>query len=322
MSEESTPVVDPVPPADPTPVVVATSEPVVINQVQQNTEETIVVVENNPPADAKPSAGSEPAVKGWIKRSAQKCFGAVKWFICLPMIFMGRRRSRQQDSLTLCSVDAGFFLWVMIVAGFLLAWVVRLDPLVAVGAGWAYAWLSLLFFASIMYDLNAKKLAIWSVVFFAVWMALKYGEDVQHWIVLGTITHHLATLDPKLDPGYASVISWLSIIPFGYSVFHMLAFGQKRFTPNEVCEYRLFEGDEYLDRQGVKFKTRYRDILETLLTFGGGDIIVLDNHGAEFKRFPNMLFLYFLWPKLERIIEQRAVVEDGGESALKRGERQ
>ena len=29
-------------------------------------------------------------------------------------------------------------------------------------------------------------------------MALKYAEDVQQWIVLGTITRHLSGLEPKL----------------------------------------------------------------------------------------------------------------------------
>ncbi len=310
---------EPVKTEAPAPTPIPPPDPVVVNQQVNEAvkvEETVVFVENNaaPTSPAHPA----PAKKGLFRRGIARCYHTTSWFCCLPFFWL--RQKREQDSMTIYSVDSGFFLWAIIAFGWILSTCVRVDPLLAGACGWIYAWLIIIFLASIIYDLNAKKFALWAIIFFAVWMGLKYAQDVQHWIVLGTITNHLANLHPQLDPGMASVISWVLLIPWIYSLFHMIAFGRKRMTPNELVEYHFMEGQEFTDRQGIKFKTKYRDLLETILSFGGGDLVATDNHGVEYKKYPNILGLYFIWPKISRIIEQRAVVEDGGDPAAKHNE--
>jgi len=57
--------------------------------------------------------------------------------------------------------------------------------------------------------------------------------------------------------------------------------------------------------------TKYRDVLETLLGFGGGDLIAVDNQQRVIKRYENIVGLWFHWDKLDRILQQRAtLVED------------
>ena len=63
----------------------------------------------------------------------------------------------------------------------------------------------------------------------------------------------------------------------------MVLNGRKKFTPNEIGEFRFGEGSELTDRTGLRFRTRYRDVLETLLSFGGGDILAVDNHQNQIK---------------------------------------
>ena len=310
------PVAEVLPPAPvaPEPEPVPTPAPVVVTQVNETVTETVnntVVVENHVPEPA--SAPVKP--KGnFFKRGAAHCYYIAKMIVLLPLFWLRRRQT--VDSMRIYSVKTDFFLWSFIVMGSILATTVRVDPLAAGICGWVYAWFFVVFVASVIYDLNAKRLAMWAIIFFAIWMGLQYAQDVKHWIILGAITHHLASLHPQLDPGFASFLSWVFVIPFTYSLYRMVAFGMKRITPNEIIEYHFMEGNELMDRQGIKFKTQYRDLLETILGFGCGDLVALDNHGNEFKRYPNVLFLYFLWPRLERIIEQRAVVEDGSPKKL------
>ena len=257
-----------------------------------------------------------PKKRNALVRGLAKCYYIAKFIVMIPVYMVKRRRT--PDSMMLLSAPPSFFLWAFVALGFTLAWTVRLYPHAAGTCGWTFAWFVILFVITLLFDLNAKRLALWVLMFFAVWMSLKYAEDVKHWIVLGAITRHLASLDPKLDPGLAAVMSWVFLVPLVYALYYMFAFGMKRVTPNEIVEYHFMEGNELTDRQGLKFRTKYRDLLETILTFGGGDLVLTDNHDTEFKRYPIILFLFFLWPKMERIIEQRAVVEDSGGPADKR----
>ena len=54
-------------------------------------------------------------------------------------------------------------------------------------------------------------------------------------------------------------------------------------------------------------------MLETILTFGGGDLLAVDNHQNVIKRWDNIIGLFFLWKDLDRVLHQRAAVMDIGE---------
>ncbi len=56
--------------------------------------------------------------------------------------------------------------------------------------------------------------------------------------------------------------------------------------------------------------TRYRDVLETLLGFGGGDLIAVDNQQRVIKRYENIIGLWFHWDRLDRILQQRSILVD------------
>jgi hypothetical protein len=255
----------------------------------------------------EPKVQEEPAKpkSRWIKRGLVACFKPIVWLVTLPFSF----RKSKIDQITLYSVQPGFFFWFPICMGFTLSALVRYNPEWAGVCGWICAWSTIWFLVTVVYDLNIKRFALWTVVFLCAWFGLKYVEHLRNVVIVGGIMDHLKNLNPKLDPGMASFLSWVLLIPFFHAVYLLFAFGRKRFTPNEIGEYHFGDGEEMSDRQGVRFRTKYRDLLETLLTFGGGDIIALDNHHNEIKRYPNVLFLAFRWKKLEGILQQRCVVE-------------
>src|SRR5215211_7018555 len=129
---------------------------------------------------------------------------------------------------------------------------------------------------------------------------------------------HFADLDPQYDHGTISAICWLLLIPWLASLFAMGFNRRKKFSPNEIAEFHFGEGSELTDRTGLRFVTKYRDVLETLLGFGSGDILAVDNHQVVIKRYENILGLWFKWDKLDRILHQRATLldeESGAEKA-------
>jgi hypothetical protein len=141
----------------------------------------------------------------------------------------------------------------------------------------------------------------------------KYVENLKEVALLGALFDYMAALQPKLDPGTVTVLSWLLLLPWIGALLHMALNGRKRFTHNEIGEFHFGEGSELTDRTGLRFRTRYRDVLETLLTFGGGDLIAVDNHQNVIKRWDNVVGLYFFWNDLDRVLHQRAVMETGSE---------
>ena len=152
------------------------------------------------------------------------------------------------------------------------------------------------------------------LIFALIWLASKYVEQLKNVAVL---EHRCSTtsrsLQPKLDPGTATVLSWLLLLPWIGSLLHMALNGRKKFTPNEIGEFHFGEGSELTDRTGLRFRTKYRDVLETILTFGGGDLIAVDNHQNVIKRWDNIIGLFFFWNDLDRVLHQRAVMETSDE---------
>jgi hypothetical protein len=239
-------------------------------------------------------------------------FQFARFMITLPVVLVRGRRGNL-DEVTVYSAHPSFFLWLLILVGFVAASIVGRAPDSAGFFGWLYVWVLMYFLVTLLYDFSARKLALWVLIFSLVWLASKYVEDIKNVAVLSPVFHYLATLQPKLDPGTATVLSWLLLLPWFGSLLHMALNGRKKFSPNEIGEFHFGEGSELTDRTGLRFRTQYRDVLETILTFGGGDLLAVDNHQNVIKRWDNIIGLFFLWNDLDRVLHQRAVSETGDE---------
>lgn len=245
---------------------------------------------------------------------------AVKMFVrsvlFAPIVLLrGRHRS---ESVVVYSVHPSFYLWAPIAFGFILAAIVRHFPQYSVAAGWAFVWILVYFTMTLLYDFNARRLTLWIGIFALLWLASKYVEHVRNVAVLGYIMDYLASLSPQLDPGVSTVLSCLLLPAWLGSLFDMVLNRRKRFTPNEIGEYHFGDGSELTDRTGLRFRTQYRDVLETILTFGGGDLLAVDNHQNVIKRWDNIIGLYFVWKDLDRILHQRAVTDEAPEEVESR----
>jgi hypothetical protein len=163
---------------------------------------------------------------------------------------------------------------------------------------------------SFIFDVSTSNAFLWGGVFCFFFVVSKYLEDLKHLTVLSGVWHYLRHLQPELNPGMASVISWMLLMPWIGSLFHSFGQGRKAFSPNSIEERFLGEGREITDRNGLKFRTRYRDLFETVLGLGAGDLEAVDSSHHVVKRWENILCLFFIWPKLDEILHQRSAIVD------------
>ena len=267
----------------------------------------------DPQAPQSPSDKSQqqPAVKiGIVTR--------VGRVIAAPFVAVGHivRGGRKPDEIVVYSAPPAFFLWIVIVTGFLLRLVCP-HILTAQAGAWIFIFVLVYFILAILYDMSLKKLVLVTLVAAVVWLFAKYMESLHQIAIIGPIIRHFRELDPKYDPGTVSIICWLLVIPWVCSIFEMVFNRKKQFSPNEIAEFHFGEGSELTDRSGLRFVTKYRDVLETLLGFGGGDLIAVDNQQHVIKRYENIVGLWFHWQKLDRILHQRATLLDEDEGKAK-----
>ena len=235
----------------------------------------------------------------------------IKRVFSAPLVLLQRfvNGRSKVDEVVVFSAPPAFFLWIIIATGFGLRWLISAGLSERAGA-WLFIFTLLYFMLAVLYDMNLKRFALWLLIIAALWLFGKYLEGLHHVAILGPILHHFASLDPQYDQGTISAICWLLLIPWVASLFAMYFNRKKKFSPNEIAEFHFGEGSELTDRSGLRFVTKYRDVLETILGFGSGDVLAVDNHQVVIKRYENILGLWFKWEKLDRILHQRATLLD------------
>ena len=267
-----------------------------------------------PPTVTRVSDGRQ----GARRRSApRRLLGFAAW-ASTGFGLLGTFRDRAgavRDEVIVYSVQSSFFLWPLVALGFVGAACVHRWPATAGVWGWVYVATLTLTFVTVMFDAGARKMVVWLGAFALLWVSSKYVEDLRHVPVLSPVVAHLRGLHPQLDPGTATVLSWLLLVPWVGTLLHSFGAGRKRFSPNGIEEWFLGEGYELTDRHGLKFRARYRDLFETVLGLGAGDLEAIDGHQRVVKRWENVLMLWFHWRRLDTILHQRSLVVDKDEGA-------
>jgi hypothetical protein len=261
------------------------------------------------PATTAPTPLQYRGFVGWIKKVCAFLAWVFTGFGLLG--FLSRRQARGAgEEIVVYTVHQSFYLWALILIGFVSSSCVRHWPGSSVTWGWIYVFALLYTIVTLLFDISTLKALLWGGIICLLWIASKYLEDMEHMTILSGVGRYLASLQPSLNPGMASVISWMLLIPWIGALFHSFSRGRKAFSPNSIEEWYLGEGREITDRSGLKFRTRYRDLFETLLGLGAADLEAVDTNQHVVKRWENILFLAFVWRRLDAILHQRSAVVD------------
>lgn len=242
----------------------------------------------------------------------------LKTMCMLPVVFIKKvllmvkgafKGKSSPEELVVYSAPDAYFLWVVVAMGFILK---PLTPefISNTTAAWLFIGTMIYFIFSVVYDINVKKLLLITLVTSTIWLLARYIENMKNVEILTKLMKHFASLNPKYDSGTVSTLSWLLTIPWICSLFEMYFNRRKKFSPNEISEFHFGEGSELTDRAGLRFITKYRNVFQTLLGFGAGDILAVDNRHNVIKRYENVVGLWFKWSSLDKILHQRATLVD------------
>jgi hypothetical protein len=258
-----------------------------------------------------PGASTNPPQTEIAPKRKGRLVGVVVAIVGCPYFLLRRlfRHSKPVDEVVVYSAPPAFYLWVVIAVGFTLSALVP-GILSERAAAWIFISVMFYFLIAILHDLGLKKLILVTLSIALLWLFGRYMENLHHTVIIGRVLRHFSVLNPRFDRGMVQVLCWLLLIPWTGAVLEMIFNRKKKFSPNEIAEFHFGEGSELTDRAGLRFVTKYRDVLETILGFGGGDLIAIDNHQTVIKRYENIVGLWFYWGKLDRVLHQRATLLD------------
>jgi hypothetical protein len=266
------------------------------NEVKNVTPPTVTVT----PTATQPSFISTVAGGAWRGASS---------FVGLASRFTPRPRFKVEE--TICySVHPSFYLWPLIIFGWIIGALIHYNPSHALGYSWMYIWILFYTTMMLMFDIGAIKLVVASAFLGLIIVSAKYIEEVRHIILLGHIFKHFQHLQPTMSYGVPAVLSWMFFIPWSIMAIEAYRSGRKSFSPNGIEERSIGIGREVTDRSGMHFTCHYPDLLETFVGFGSGSLTAMDSNNKTIKEWHNILGLYFIWPRIDEILHQRSAVVD------------
>src|SRR5207249_3110571 len=215
------------------------------------TETTTPPAPPSKPAPAPPSPSNVGFLAG-IKRIFAFIWWILTGFGLLKYLTRRGRAHGRADEIVVYTVHPSFYLWAVILIGFVSSACVKHWPGSGTAWGWIYVFVLLYTIVTLLFDVSTLKALLWGGIFCLLWIVSKYLEDMKHMTVLSGVWSYLASLQPRLDPGTASVISWMLLVPWIGALFHAFSRGRKAFSPNMIEERFLGEGREIIDRSGLK----------------------------------------------------------------------
>lgn len=117
-------------------------------------------------------------------------------------------------------------------------------------------------------------------------------------------------LDLQFNERTAFLWFILGAMLFVYSFGRVLYDGRWNMTANELQHQILFRRRRAFARGAKTVEAEYPDLLEWVLGFGSGTLIILDSRSRQvINRIPNVLALSSKIGKMDRLLELREVIE-------------
>lgn len=245
------------------------------------------------------STGSEPNQPSTTKPSRKESV----WEVYYPF-----NADQEKDAVPLASFPMIIYFWPSLVT-FLVCGVIQLIGGGPFGDDGAFQGSTLGWWATgalafnlmiIVTDLDQKKFTIFVLLLLLAGLGLYVGK-LQGWGAIGRVGGWIGSLEI-----YFSTHTYF-IIGFFLALFFMLGMTTPRFNywrlePNEFVHYiQPWGRDQSIPRLGSTVSREVPDVLELILTFGGGTIVI-KREGQVVARIEHVPFLGKRMKSIERLL--------------------
>lgn len=240
----------------------------------------------------------------------------------------GKKRDKTVHDVVFFSYPKLLYCWPLIVIGPLFWLLVSLGgPRSAEYSellellGWTYLFITAMVILTIAIDLERNYMVFWMLAFFCFFfLGLWLVEWKDRFTFFGDIYGWCADRDIQYDHNFALMLSIFLAGPYGVMIVWSRLQHRWRITHNEFEHYSFGRADDSLARGAKRVRSTYPDVLEMLLGFGAGTLVVYSATGrSELRRITNVPFLPLVRRKINRILEVTAVTSDR-EAAIIDGE--
>jgi len=187
-------------------------------------------------------------------------------------IYYPRSTAGHQSVIYLASFPAIIFFWPTILVCFFAAFFqgVGLSP---VSVGWLFTFVFLFNFLVLVQDFDQKQFLIVTLAFLAcvllIWIANLYGI-----VFFRSIAAWIATFQPVLSTDFYLLAGFLLLVFFVWGSLSPV-FSYWMFAQNEFVHYTQPVGrDISIARTGCTVSKEIPDVLECMLSFGGGSLVI------------------------------------------------
>src|SRR5262245_29020823 len=133
-----------------------------------------------------PVAKTEHRHTGFLG-GVKKVLGFFAWILTgfgLINVLRRRKNDHSNEELVFHTVHPSFYLWAIILAGFVSSACVNHWPGSALAWGWVYVFVLLYTIVALLFDVSTPKALLWGGIFCLLWIISKYLEDLKHMTVL------------------------------------------------------------------------------------------------------------------------------------------
>lgn len=255
-----------------------------------------------PEAAGTPEAaeGAEAAATPEVAEKAPSVRKTTRWEVYFP-----RGVKEDRKAIYIASFPPIIYFWPAILTFFCCGFLQKVTDIEPGTLGW----IAILVFAFnvlvTVQDFDQKKFLILVLVIVVVWLGI-WIINMKGYEFLKNFVGLLIGLNPTLSPSAFFLFGLVLALLLGWGLLRPM-FDYWKFEHNEFVHYiQPFGRDMSIPRMGSTVTKQIPDILEYVLTFGGGSIVI-KREGHVWATIPHIPFLGRRMKAIEKMLSETRV---------------
>lgn len=226
------------------------------------------------------------------------------WGRVLAWIFRPLIGYVHEDEVILFRVQKTFYTWVVILFGFLGAYLVSkewVDPKIM---SWYFNGALFFVLAASLGNLPRNPfLIVMGIIALVVALLALIGAYSDYYDPLLWIYKTFVGFDAAFDIGGAKLLCWPLLVLFVISIILARIDGKVRITYGEIEIFHFGATAESISRIGTRTKLSVDDYLEVPLGLGGGGLVTMNSEGRVVLHIKDLLCILPRWRKIRQILD-------------------